>query len=377
MYPMEDVPHHIPLEARRGRGGVSNRSGRFEVARREAFDDGWDTVERADPLRTEVLADASRSVITRNQSPDVPFDRSINPYRGCEHGCAYCFARPSHAYLGLSPGLDFESRLFAKHDAPALLRRELARPGYICRPIALGVNTDAYQPVERRLEITRRILKELAAARHPTVLITKSNLVERDLDLLSDMAAQGLVEVRLSITTLDRGLARAMEPRAPTPGRRLRAVERLAAAGVPVGVMAAPTILGLNDSELEAILEAAAAAGARFAGYILLRLPRELGPLWDEWLQVHFPARRRKVLSLIAQSRSGRMNDPRFHHRMRGAGPLADLVARRFRLACLRLGLADQGPELCQDGFRPLHPTGQLDLFSMPCQKYSSEHNKK
>lgn len=340
----------LPDRLHRGRGAVSNRSGRFEREARVAVDDGWQPVaglaedweapEHGGPrVETTVTADSSRSIIANNRSPDIPFGRSINPYRGCEHGCVYCFARPTHAWLGLSAGLDFETRLFAKYDAEELLRRELAKPTYKPEVLALGANTDPYQPVERRLRITRGVLEVLCETRHPVIVITKSALVLRDLDLLRDMAADKLVKVCLSVTTLDRGLARALEPRAPTPGRRLEAIEGLAAAGVPVGVLAAPMIPQLNDSELDAILGAAADRGAISAGYVLLRLPLEIRDLFVEWLETHVPDRAKRVMRLVRETRGGRDYDATFGRRLRGQGVYADLLAKRFRNACTRLGL--------------------------------------
>ena len=332
--------------ARKGRGALSNAAGRFEVHRGEAFDDGWDRSppgegepELDDPaLRTEVLPDTSRSIIATNKSPDIPFDRSINPYRGCEHGCVYCFARPTHAYLGLSPGLDFETRIFAKYEAARLLRGELARRSYRPAPIAIGANTDPYQPVERRLEITRSVIEVLAQTRHPFGIVTKSNLVLRDLDLLAPLAAERLVSVAVSVTTLDRDLARRMEPRAPTPARRLAAIEGLARAGVPVSVLAAPMIPGLNDQELEAIVTAAHAAGACDAGYVLLRVPLEIKDLVAEWLDHHAPGRAKRVFSHLRQAHDGKAYDARYFHRMRGTGAYAALL--KARMARLRRALA-------------------------------------
>jgi DNA repair photolyase len=350
----------------KGRGAITNPEGRFERHRREPFDDGWGSLDElaGEPSpRTEALPDRARTIITRNDSPDVPFDRSINPYRGCEHGCIYCYARPSHAFLGLSPGLDFETRIFVKHDAAMLLRRELARPGYACRPISLGTNTDPYQPLERRLRVTRAILEVLAEARHPVGIVTKSALVCRDLDLLAPMAQDGLANVYLSITTLDARIARTLEPRASSPRRRLEAVRALAAAGVPVGVMVAPIIPGLTDPEIEAILEEAAAAGASTAGWVLLRLPYEVKDLFAAWLEAHFPLRARHVLSLVRQCRGGLLNDPEFGSRMRGQGVFADLVARRFRQAARYLGLDRRQLPQRTDLFRPPAGDGQLDLF--------------
>jgi DNA repair photolyase len=343
---------------------VTNRSGRYEAEQRTGFDDGWGTAdEPAPPLTTTVTAEKTRQILTRNDSPDIPFDRSINPYKGCEHGCIYCFARPTHAYLGLSPGQDFESRLVSKPDAPDALRAELSRPGYRCEVIALGASTDPYQPVERDLRITRSLLEVLAACRHPVTLVTKSNGVLRDLDLLAPMAEQNLASVMVSITTLDRQLARRMEPRAPTPARRLDAIRQLAAAGVPVGVLASPMIPALNDPDLEHILEAAQGAGARAAGTILVRLPREIKDLFAEWLEAHYPDRAARVLSLIRQTRSGALYDARFGTRMRGTGPYADLLARRFAVATRRLGLDGPMPALDRDQFRPPGTNRQLDLF--------------
>ncbi len=340
----------------RGRAAASNAVGRFERLGRETFDDGWGSLdEEPPPLATEVAVDATRSIINHIDSPDLPFDRTVNPYRGCEHGCIYCYARPTHTYLGYSAGLDFESRLLMKPDAPALLRRELARPGYRCTPIALGMNTDAYQPIERRYCITRGILGVLAEARHPFSLVTKSALVERDIDLIAPMAAQGLALVYVSITTLDRTLARRLEPRAAAPERRLETLRRLATAGIPCGVMTAPVIPALNDAELERILGAAAQAGASQAGYVLLRLPHELAGLFEEWLRLHYPLRADHVLSLIRQSHGGRVYDADFTSRMHGQGPFADLVARRFRLACRRFGLNARRQHLDCTQFCPPH----------------------
>jgi DNA repair photolyase len=320
----------------------------------------------------------ARTIISRNASPDVPFTQSINPYQGCEHGCVYCYARPSHAYLDLSPGLDFETKLFAKPNAAELLRAELAKPGYVCDPIALGANTDPYQPIEREWKVTRAILEVLAETGHPFSIVTKSALVERDLDLIAPMAARNLACVYVSVTTLDRRLARTLEPRAAAPQRRLATIRTLSQAGVPVGVMTAPIIPQLNDRDLEAILEAAAAAGARHAGWVLLRLPREVAPLFRGWLDAHAPLRAEHVMSLVRQLRDGRDNDPRFGARMRGSGPYAELIERRFAIACKRFGLTREREPLDTTQFRPPKapasrratgstPTdrggGQLDLF--------------
>ena len=341
-------------DVRKGRGAASNPSGRYEGHRRETFDDGWNTIdEPLAPLRTEVRPDASRTVITRNNSPDLGFDRSINVYRGCEHGCVYCYARPTHAYLGLSPGQDFESRIFAKHDAAAQLERELARPGYECRMIAMGTNTDPYQPTERRLALTRRVLEVLDRHDHPVGIVTKSALVTRDADILARMARRRLATVALSVTTLDRDLARTMEPRASTPAKRLEAIQALSDAGVPVGVMVAPIVPGLTDHEMESILEAASEAGAGRAGYVLLRLPLEVRELFVEWLSVHAPNKAERVVSLLQGMRAGRLNDATFGSRMTGAGPYADLLAARFAAATRRLGLTRRGPSLDTGRFRP------------------------
>ncbi|QID18697.1 PA0069 family radical SAM protein [Nitrogeniibacter mangrovi] len=359
---MPDRPQ--PLHFLRGRGSVIQTDSRFAQWRRQALDDGWPATDDACPPRTRVSPDAARTVITRNRSPDVPFDRSINPYRGCEHGCAYCFARPSHAWLGLSPGLDFETRLSAKFDAPARLTAELARPSYRCAPIALGVNTDAYQPVERQLGLTRGILQVLAAHRHPVMIVTKGALIERDVDILAPMAEARLVQVMVSLTTLDASLARTLEPRAAAPKRRLEVVRTLSAAGVPVGVLMAPLIPALTDHEMEPLLAAAAEAGAGSAGYVVLRLPNEVAPLFRDWLARHAPDRARHVMSLVAQLRGGRDNDPRFGQRMRGQGPIAALYRQRFALICRRLGLNRRHVDLDSNRFRvPPAPGEQLSLL--------------
>jgi DNA repair photolyase len=350
---------------RKGRGAQSNADGRYEPYRHEAADDGWGILdEELPPFATRVFIDSARRIITRNSSPDIPFDQSINPYRGCEHGCVYCYARPTHAYLGLSPGLDFETQLFAKPDAAKLLARELARPGYRVSPIALGANTDPYQPVERRLRVTRGILETLSAHEHPLTITTKGALVERDIDLLAPMAQKGLAAVFVSITTLDAELARRLEPRASSPQRRLDALRALSAAGIPAGVMFAPVIPALNDDAMEAILDAAAAAGARHAGKVLLRLPHEIGDLFRDWLATHFPLKAERVIARIRDARGGRDNDPRFGHRVRGHGEYADMLQQRFRLACRRLGLDREPLELDMTRFRPPAPRdGQLGLF--------------
>jgi DNA repair photolyase len=332
-----------PNLARKGRGAVHSPKPRFDRQESTPFDDGWGTLE-ADfsdlpPLPTTLLRDASRSVVSYNTSPDIGFDRSVNPYRGCEHGCVYCFARPTHAYLGYSPGLDFETKLVYKPDVAELLERELRRPGYVPKTMALGTNTDPYQPVERTLKLTRSILQVLDRFNHPVGIVTKSAGVLRDLDILSSMAQRGLVRVYLSVTTLDATLARRMEPRAATPSRRLQAVSELARAKVPVGVLAAPMIPGLNDAELESILHQVARAGASHAGYVLLRLPHELRQMFEAWLQTHFPDRARHVLSLIRQTREGELNDATWHRRFSGTGVYADLLARRFARAARQWGL--------------------------------------
>jgi len=346
----------------RGRGAASNPGNRFDGCQREDFADGWSDQRESQLPRRRLIADSSRSVIVYNDSPDVPFERSINPYRGCEHGCIYCFARPSHAYLGYSPGLDFETQLHFKPDAAQLLREELSHPAYRCEPIALGVNTDAYQPVERELKITRSLLEVLRDSGHPVSLITKSALVERDLDLLTELAEGQLIQVMVSLTTLDRDLARRMEPRAAAPGVRVRLIERLRAAGIPVGVLIAPLIPFLNDSELEGLLDTASAAGALQADYVLLRLPLEVGPLFEEWLQLHYPDRARRVLDRIRDCRDGKLNDPRFGHRMRGGGVFAQLLRQRFERAAGALGFIGL-PDLRCDRFRPPGLHGQLALF--------------
>ena len=355
-----------PNRPLKGRGAVSNRSGRYEAYQHIATLDGWEEGapggEESRPA-TSVARDSSRRVIARNQSPDVPFDRSINPYRGCEHGCIYCFARPTHAWLGLSPGLDFETRLFAKPDAAGLLRAELANPNYRPATLALGTATDPYQPVERRLEITRSLLAVLKETRHPVAIVTKSPLVTRDLDLLAPMAELGVVRVLISVTTLDPALARRLEPRAPASKRRLEAIASLAGAGVPVGVLAAPMIPALNDAELERILEAAAAAGARTAGYVLLRLPLEIKELFEEWLEAHYPDRKAKVLKLVRETRGGKLYESQWGVRMRGRGVYAELLEKRFRQACRRTDL-DRG-EWALDETRFRHPAPKADPAQM------------
>lgn len=353
-------------ESRPGRGALSNPASRFESRYAVAEDDGWGVLdEPLPPLETTVLPEPARSVITRNDSPDIPFEQSINPYRGCEHGCVYCFARPAHAYVNLSPGLDFETRLFFKQDAAARLREEIARPRYRCSPIALGTNTDPYQPIERRYRVTRGILELMLECDHPVSIVTKSALVLRDLDLLAGLARRNLVRVYLSVTTLDDDLKRRMEPRTASPRARLAAVRGLARAGVPVGVMYAPVIPAINDHELEAVVEAAARAGAGSVDYILLRLPREVRDLFYEWLATHFPDRVGRVRSRIHELRDGRDNDPRFGSRMRGSGPWAELLRVRLATARRRAGLPEgRWPPLDTSRFRVPQPAGgQLALW--------------
>ncbi len=349
----------------RGRGARSNASGRYERETRVLVDDGWTQEdETPPPLKTEVLRDSSRTIITRNKSPDISFDQSINPYKGCEHGCIYCFARPTHAYLGLSPGADFESRIFAKPNAAELLTRELSAPGYVPKVIAMGTNTDPYQPIERQLKITRSILEVLRDFNHPIGIVTKSPLILRDIDILAPMAEQGLARAAISITTLDRRLARAMEPRAATPQRRIQAISGLHAAGIPAAVMFAPVIPALNDEELENILNAAVEAGAASAGYVLLRLPLEIKDLFREWLEEKEPGRARHVMSLIRQMRGGKDYDSQWHTRMKGTGPYAEMIARRFHMAIKRLGLNQDRTPLSTDKFRrPPRPGDQLRLL--------------
>ena len=349
----------------KGRGAVSNPAVRFEATTREQTHDGWYEEEILEHLSETVLPDQARSVITTNNSPDVGFDRSINPYRGCSHGCVYCFARPSHAYLGLSPGLDFETKLFYKADAVKILETELAKPKYVCKPIALGINTDAYQPLEKRLKITRGILAVLARCRHPVTLVTKSALIVRDIDLLSELARDRLVSVMLSITSLSNDIKRTLEPRAASPQARLRVIQQLTEAGIPVGVLVAPVIPAMTDHELEDILAAAKAAGAGSAGYVLLRLPHEVKILFREWLQAHYPDRAQHVMSLINQTRGGKDYDAAFGQRMRGTGPYAELLRARFELARRKHGLdlADERHDLDVSLFRPPLPdSAQLTL---------------
>ena len=347
-----------------GRGAASNSAGRFEKYLTELTEDGWDFSEDLPPLRTEVQDEVARSLITYNKSPDLPFDRSINPYRGCEHGCVYCFARPTHAYLGLSPGLDFETRLIARPNAAEILRRELSARRYKVATIALGTNTDPYQPIEKSREITRGCLQVLSDFQHPIGIVTKGTLIERDLDILAPMARNGLVRVGISLTTLDANLSRQMEPRAPSPLRRLRTIRVLTEAGIPVRVMTSPVVPGLTDHELEKLLEAGKQAGADAASWIMLRLPREVSELWREWLTEHQPGRAEKVMARLREMHGGKEYDPRWGHRMRGEGTYAEMIAQRFSAAVKRLGLAVDLPPLnCADFAPPPQCGDQLSLF--------------
>ncbi|MEZ5800016.1 MAG: PA0069 family radical SAM protein [Nitratireductor sp.] len=351
-------------ERLRGRAAGINPQGRFEPISRHVFDDGWQTIDELPPFATEVQVEKPRSIITRNESPDLSFDRSINPYRGCEHGCVYCFARPSHSYMGLSAGIDFETKLFAKPGAARLLERELAKPGYQPKTIAIGTNTDPYQPIEKEWRVTREILEVLEAANHPVAIVTKSALVTRDIDILSRMAEKGLAKVALSITTLDRRVSRAMEPRASTPSLRLKAISDLATAGIPVSVMVAPVIPALNDHEIERILDSARGAGADEAGYILLRLPLEVSPIFRDWLLRHFPDRYRHVMNVLKSMRGGKDYDAEWGKRMRGTGPYAWQVGRRFQMAAKRLGFNTRRRKLETSLFMPPLGDGrQLALF--------------
>ncbi|MFT3689554.1 PA0069 family radical SAM protein [Paenirhodobacter sp.] len=365
---MNDLPLFLPAldphVKRKARGAASVPVGRFEPFSREWVHDGWDLPEEERLLRTEIAIERPRKIITRNESPDVPFDRSINPYRGCEHGCIYCFARPSHSYLGLSPGLDFETRIVAKPDAPTLLARELRRRGYAPDVMAIGTNTDPYQPAEAKMGVMRGLLEVLDAFNHPVAIVTRGAGVLRDIDILSRMAARNLLHVGISVTTLNADLARKMEPRAPTPQVRIRMIGTLARAGIPVRVMAAPMIPGLTDHELEAILTEARRAGARAASFIPLRLPHEVAALFADWLHRHFPDRAERVLNAVAAFRDGRLNDPRFGSRMTGEGVEADLLAQRFRVSCRRLGYDRPLPPLDRSRFAPPPEAGdQLSLF--------------
>jgi DNA repair photolyase len=363
------MPRDADSEMLHMRGARSFKQGRFETAARESFDDGWTPEEKeAQELKTTVTIERARSILSHNDSPDVGFDRSINPYRGCEHGCIYCYARPSHAYLELSPGLDFETKLFAKTNAAELLRDALAKPGYTPAPIALGANTDCYQPIERKYRITRQILEVLAECEHPVTMVTKSALIERDLDILVPMAQKNLVSVFVSIGTLDRTLARKLEPRAASPQRRIDVVRILNENKIPCGVMVAALIPALNDKTLEEVLEVAAQAGAQEAAYVIMRLPNELKDLFKEWLAEHYPQRAEHVISIVHQMRGGKDNDPRFGTRMTGTGNFAELIGKRFDIACRRLGLNGHGAgrrraELDCSRFRAPSPSGQMALF--------------
>ncbi len=359
-----EIRGKVPSGRRRGRGSVSNRSGRFEAQIRNEADDGWESLGDLEPFVTTVQEERAKSIISSNTSPDIGFDQSINPYRGCEHGCVYCYARPTHAFLGLSAGLDFETKLFAKVNAPELLEKELAKPGYVVKTIALGTNTDPYQPIERQYRIMRRLLEVLERANHPVGIVTKSALVLRDKDILSSMEKRGLVKVALSVTTLDRKLARAMEPRASTPEKRLEALEELASAGIPTAVMVAPVIPALNDPEIETILTRAHAAGACEAGYVMLRLPLEISDLFQEWLVEHAPDRAKRVMSLMRSMRGGKDYDSGWGERMRGQGPYAWQIGRRFELATKRLGLNAKNFDLRVDLFEPpVLPGQQMSLL--------------
>ena len=354
----------VTADRRKGRGAHSNATGRYERLARVVFDDGWQRLDDLPAFKTSVTVDATRTIITRNDSPDISFDRSINPYRGCEHGCVYCFARPTHAFLGLSPGLDFEAKLFAKPDAPRLLERELSASGYQPRTIAIGTNTDPYQPIEREYRVMRGILEVLERCGHPVGIVTKSALILRDLDILTRMAQRNLVKVALSVTTLDPKLARLMEPRAATPARRLEALRQLAAAGVPTAVMVAPVIPAINDSEIERILDTAAALGVKGAGYVLLRLPLEVRDIFREWLMANFPDRCRHVFKLVRDMRGGKDYDATFGQRMTGSGPIAWMIGRRFEAACEKLGLNAGSSKLTTEHFAPPHRAAkQLSLF--------------
>jgi DNA repair photolyase len=361
---MKEPEDLVDQERRRGRGARSNRVGRYETEAREQFDDGWQSLGELEPFRTEVHVETAKSIIATNDSPDISFDQSINPYRGCEHGCIYCFARPTHAYLGHSPGLDFETILYAKTNAATLLERELANPRYVPKVIAIGAVTDPYQPIEREHRITRSILEVLEAAGHPAGIVTKSALVVRDVDILARMAARGLVKVAISVTTLDRSIARKMEPRASTPPKRLEAIRQLSDAGVPVSVMTAPILPAINDSEIETILAAARDAGATEAGYVLLRLPLELKELFREWLATEFPDRTARVINILRSMHGGKDYVAQFGLRQRGTGPYAEQIGLRFRLAVKRLGLNERNLKLRTDLFRhPVPAGGQFSLL--------------
>ncbi len=362
--PMAYAGHRIDPDRRRGRGATINPGGRYEAEQRVADDDGWGSLEELPPFSTEIAYEKARTIITRNDSPDISFDRSINPYRGCEHGCVYCFARPTHAYLGLSPGLDFESKLTAKPDAAALLEKELSSPSYQPRTIAIGTNTDAYQPIEKKLRIMRQILEVLAKFNHPVGIVTKSALVQRDIDILAPMAEKGLVKVALSVTTLDPKTARGMEPRAASPAKRLETIRKLSEAGIPVTVLVAPIIPAINEHEIERILDAAKAAGAEAAGYVLLRLPLEVRDIVQEWLLTHHPDKLRHVMSLIRSTRGGKDYDSQWGQRMVGSGPYAWMIGRRFEMAAERIGFNTTRRRLRTDLFvKPEKEKAQLSLF--------------
>lgn len=353
----------IPNRTLKGRGTVTNRAGRFEKQGTITIDDGWETDPRATRIKTERLKDTSRSVIAYNESPDIRFDRSINPYRGCEHGCSYCFARPTHTYLGMSAGLDFETRIMVKHNAANLLEKELQAPGYQCDTIAVSPNTDAYQPMERELEITRSILQVLQRCNHPVNIITKSSLVTRDIDILADMATRKLASVAISVTTLDAKLSAQLEPRASAPHRRLETLRKLNEAGIPTSVLVAPVIPFINDNEIETILEACAQTGAGAASYVLLRLPLEVRDLWIEWLNTHYPDRADRVMKAIQASRGGKDYDSTFKTRMTGTGQFAELIAQRFKLARQKFELGKQTLDLNTERFRPSALSAQMSLF--------------
>ena len=362
--PFAHVGTQIDPERRRGRGAVSNPLARFEPTHRHAEDDGWGGLEDLPPFRTEVTIERPRKIITTNDLPDISFDRSLNPYRGCEHGCVYCFARPTHAYMGLSPGLDFETKLFAKPDAAALLEKELSAANYEPRTLAIGTNTDPYQPIEKKYRIMRQVLEVLDRFNHPVGIVTKSALVARDIDILGSMAARGLAKVAVSVTTLDRHIARTMEPRAATPLRRLETIRALSSAGIPTAVMVAPIVPAINDAEIERVLEAAYEAGARDAGYVMLRLPLELKDLLRDWLEANFPDRAKHVFALIKSTRGGKEYVSNWGERMVGSGPYAWMIGRRFEVAAERIGFNKTSTKLRQDLFaRPAVEKAQLSLF--------------
>jgi DNA repair photolyase len=361
---VEETGIRIEIDRRRGRGAGINPSGRFEALSREAVDDGWQSLEDLPPFKTEVQIEKPKSIISKNESPDIPFDRSVNPYRGCEHGCIYCFARPTHSYMGLSAGIDFEAKLFAKPDAAKLLERELSKPSYKPRTLAIGTNTDPYQPIEKEWRIMRQILEVIAKSGHPLAIVTKSAMITRDIDILGPMAEKGLLKVGISVTTMDRKMARTMEPRAATPSKRIETIKTLTEAGIPTAVMVAPIIPGLTDHEIERILEASKAAGASEASYTLLRLPLEVSPLFRDWLLRNYPDRYRHVMSLVRSMRDGKDYDADFAKRMKGTGPYAWQISRRFELATKRLDMVRRGLQLRDDLFTP--PSGdnvQLSLF--------------